>query len=574
MNRSLQDQEIIVLDCQTSGATPSHGQIIELAWCLTSGAAASIGGSLPAVRSQLIALPQEALLSERISRITGIRAEDLSGAPKAEPVWQEVERDILALAPKTDRLVVAHFARFEKMFLEDLSTKYSASPFPARFVCTHEISRRLFPSLPRLGLRAVAGFLGYRLPECRRAADHVRATVLIWAELTRVLEESEGVTDVRELLSFLGEPPPARSAKKSFMVPEERRNDLPALPGVYRFLDTNRDVLYVGKATNLRSRVRSYFQSTRGKADHILEMLTQAYDVEYAVSATPLEAALEEVDTIKREDPPYNRALKKTDSSIWFFSADFTSRSSVCDSDHPVGPFPSLEPIASLVALSRVLSGIGADSVGEMREAHLIAFSDDLTDSVVEQGALLFQECFLAGGGAPSNARSLIAIGLTLALYFNRVDQEGADADTPDDRIGQETSITPERLARIFARLTAHAARLWQRAVWLRLLSESCLLWKTSTKRDCPQRRLLVIENAEVIDVRDLDAAVSIPAPEQWRRSMVERGAVFDQDAYDRLRVLTTEMRRLAKQENDLRVCLLPGSYIDHSNLTAILPGI
>ena len=84
---------------------------------------------------------------------------------------------------------------------------------------------------------------------------------------------------------------------------------LPTKPGVYRMLDRDGGILYVGKARHLRNRVSSYFRG-RGHADKTQAMLAQAASVEVTVTASETEALLLEYNLIKQHKPRYNILLK------------------------------------------------------------------------------------------------------------------------------------------------------------------------------------------------------------------------------------------------------------------------
>jgi len=83
---------------------------------------------------------------------------------------------------------------------------------------------------------------------------------------------------------------------------------LPDSPGVYFFIGPKRNVLYVGKATSLRDRVRSYFSLDliRTRGAHIVAMVEQAKRVEYRATDSVLEALILEAKLIKNFKPPYN----------------------------------------------------------------------------------------------------------------------------------------------------------------------------------------------------------------------------------------------------------------------------
>lgn len=84
---------------------------------------------------------------------------------------------------------------------------------------------------------------------------------------------------------------------------------LPQKPGVYRFKDAAGEILYIGKAVNLRNRVRSYF-SDRPSSPKIGRMVAQIADLECTVVSSELEALVLECNLIKQHRPKYNTRLK------------------------------------------------------------------------------------------------------------------------------------------------------------------------------------------------------------------------------------------------------------------------
>jgi excinuclease ABC subunit C len=91
---------------------------------------------------------------------------------------------------------------------------------------------------------------------------------------------------------------------------KEQLQTLPAKPGVYLFRDTNGDVLYIGKAKSLRSRVRSYFQATTDGRAQIRSLPERVADVEVIVTGTEVEALHLEQNLVKRHRPPFNVRLR------------------------------------------------------------------------------------------------------------------------------------------------------------------------------------------------------------------------------------------------------------------------
>jgi excinuclease ABC subunit C len=85
---------------------------------------------------------------------------------------------------------------------------------------------------------------------------------------------------------------------------------LPARPGVYLFRDKEGKVIYVGKAANLRSRVRSYFGSPSNLPPKIQRLVSNIRDLEFVITNSEQEALILECDTIKKYAPRFNASLK------------------------------------------------------------------------------------------------------------------------------------------------------------------------------------------------------------------------------------------------------------------------
>ena len=91
---------------------------------------------------------------------------------------------------------------------------------------------------------------------------------------------------------------------------EEKLESLPTKPGIYQFKNSEGKVIYVGKAANLRSRVRQYFQKSRAPEPRLESMVARIVDVELVVTGSEVEALILEANLIKRLKPRYNVLLK------------------------------------------------------------------------------------------------------------------------------------------------------------------------------------------------------------------------------------------------------------------------
>ncbi|MGB2868290.1 MAG: excinuclease ABC subunit UvrC [Bacteroidota bacterium] len=103
---------------------------------------------------------------------------------------------------------------------------------------------------------------------------------------------------------------------------EQKLDALPARPGVYQFKNSEEKVIYVGKAQNLRNRVRQYFQKSHAPEPRIATMVSKIADVELTVTDTEVEALILEANLIKKLKPRYNVLLKDDKSYPYIVVTD------------------------------------------------------------------------------------------------------------------------------------------------------------------------------------------------------------------------------------------------------------
>src|SRR5438874_1502294 len=102
--------------------------------------------------------------------------------------------------------------------------------------------------------------------------------------------------------------------RKNVVTLDEKLKEIPTSPGVYLHKDTAGKIIYIGKAKNLRNRVRSYFQSSRaGEFSYGIktgELVKQIADVEFIVTDNEVEAFILEASLVKKHQPYFNYKLK------------------------------------------------------------------------------------------------------------------------------------------------------------------------------------------------------------------------------------------------------------------------
>jgi len=130
-------------------------------------------------------------------------------------------------------------------------------------------------------------------------------------------------------------------------------------PGVYQFLDKNGTIIYVGKAKNLKKRVRSYFNKNQSGKTKVL--VSKIHDIKHIIVETETDALLLENTLIKEYQPRYNVMLKDDKTYPWIcikkehFPRVFLSRTLVKDGSEYYGPYTSVKTAKTLLGLIQKL---------------------------------------------------------------------------------------------------------------------------------------------------------------------------------------------------------------------------
>jgi DNA polymerase-3 subunit epsilon len=579
---------ILILDCQATGANPDKGHLLEIGWLPTRATAAG-NSAITDLQAYLVRLPADAAIPQAVQRITGISDDFTAAGLSSENVWErliETASQIIAGSPSIACPTVIHFARFEEPFLRALhKTNSPEDTFPFLILCTHEMAVRLLPDLPRRGIRAMAGYFGHSMPEFKRSADHVVATAFIWQKMVELLSTTCGVSTLDQLVDWLAATKPPGRSKRSFPMNPGIHQQLPDKPGIYRMLRAKKsDPLYIGKAKSLKQRVNSYFRQKAPHAEHTLEMLTQARELEFTLTASALEAAILETDEIKRRSPPYNIALRRRQRGLAFCTKDLCRHSAVVERDFPVGPLPAGRFIKTVSAFGLWLAhGMQLNNDDHLDIAHaVLALPPEYVPEIdcMREGSEIFREKY---GGRPAHQsalRLLTALGAqlwrerletaALAEMVAEKETDTGDVDTEQKESGQEHIWTPEAVAHAIEKMVRHSAHLIRRARWFCLLSESSLAWSSAGHRD-NYKMLVILENGSVLERDKFKTEKKVPLPPGCGKSFRTRQKNIDLITYDRLRVLTTELRRLVSEGRDIELRLGPKVVLNRRQLRRAL---
>jgi DNA polymerase-3 subunit epsilon len=292
----LEEAAFCVVDLETTGLSPGRSRICEIG-------AVRVERLESTATMQTFVNPRERLPAQ-IAALTGIADGDLRNAPDIATATQRF------LAFAGDAVLVAHNARFDVSFLDSAVLRIAGRRLAAPVVDTVWLSRRLLAErATRYGLASLAHFFGTAARPCHRALPDAEATAEILLHLIGLAQE-RGARSVGDLVEL--------SAPRRRRVYGKRALAFgaPTRPGVYLFKDARGQVLYVGRARDLRARLRSYFRSDRQRPA-VEAALGAVESIEWRVLGSELEAALEELRLLRELRPPANARSTRPDRYVY-----------------------------------------------------------------------------------------------------------------------------------------------------------------------------------------------------------------------------------------------------------------
>jgi DNA polymerase III epsilon subunit family exonuclease len=290
----LEEATFVVFDLETTGLRPGSARPCEIG-------AVRVERLELTERFETLANPGMRL-QPAVSALTGLRDEQLRRAP---PVAAAVRR---FLSFTGDAVLVAHNARFDMAFLDNETMRLTGKRVAATVVDTVGLARRLLGRQPA-NLAALSYRFATDARPCHRALPDAEATAEILLRLIGMAQE-RGARTVADLVELAATKPRRVQRKRSLAFGAPQR------PGVYLFRDKHDQVLYVGRARDLRARLRSYFRSDRQRPA-VEAALAALERVEWRVLGSELEAALEELRLIRELRPPANARSVRPDRYLY-----------------------------------------------------------------------------------------------------------------------------------------------------------------------------------------------------------------------------------------------------------------
>jgi DNA polymerase III subunit epsilon len=575
MNKQLNQLQYLIFDIQASNPKPEKGSILEMGWSVfnfNKSQERSVNCSEVIQPKKGMKIPKHNL------RVTGLTEEMLQEGKKLE----EVCLDLLAQVKNIQTMnknefcpTIIHFAQYEIPFLKyliDSFTSLETSPFS--ILCTHKISKRLWPDLPRKGLRAIAGFLGWTVETSRRSVFHLDATAWIWRYCLEYFQ-TQKIQTWAELDQWFNMPVKKTSTTRSYPMNPEKRKNLPQEPGVYHMFRPNGDLLYVGKATSLKQRINSYFRKSSKHAEHILEMLSQAVDLTITQTHSALEAALLETDDIKNLNPPYNRALMLKERQLKFLSEKFEPVDCSSLDQKVLGPIPTTEPFLLINFVTQILNQVNELVIEDLIGTILFGNKkEDLPElEIFNEGLNLFKTNFKFLTENQISVKNLIRFGglLRRIKIEEALEEHEASIEEIEIITEDEGDWSPVMVCKRIEGLTRFTHKLLSRSNWYARLANATISWE---KRQSGKTNVIafqhgvILKNYQISGVQDLINQEYFKINLQW----VKRN--FDIFDYDRMRVLTTEIKRLVKENRNPLVQLNSTCRFDAKRLVLILPWV
>lgn len=275
-----------IVDIETTGGSAAYHKITEIAILIHDG-------------KRVVDEYQTLINPERgipigITTLTGISNEMVVDAPR----FYEVAKEIFQMLE--GNIFVAHNVNFDYSFIkkefQDLGGNLNLKK-----LCTVRLSRKIIPGFKSYSLGRLCDELGIANHARHRAMGDAKAT----AELMTLLVERDDNNQIERFLKRN-----SREADLPPYLPKETFENLPDATGVYYFHDEHGKILYVGKANDIKKRVRNHFSSTdvvykQGLKDKL-------YDISYEICGDEMIAFLLESSEIKKHFPPFNKAQKFT----------------------------------------------------------------------------------------------------------------------------------------------------------------------------------------------------------------------------------------------------------------------
>lgn len=274
-----------IVDIETTGGYAANHRITEIAIYLHDGV--QITDTFHTLINPGRSIPYY------ITGLTGITSEMVLSAPAFDEIAAQVFEKL------DGKVFVAHNAHFDYSFLKK-EFEQAGINWQARKLCTVRLSRKIIPGLRSYSLGSLAESLGIEITNRHRAKGDASATVKIFDQLLQRDRDSHILKALKRNSGETILPP---------NLPKEQFDKLPAKCGVYYFHDARGNVIYVGKAINIKKRIAGHFTGDAREWSRS-KIRNEIHHVTYELTGNELIALILESQEIRKLWPKYNQAQK------------------------------------------------------------------------------------------------------------------------------------------------------------------------------------------------------------------------------------------------------------------------
>jgi DNA polymerase-3 subunit epsilon len=294
---ALDEAPYVVFDVETTGSAAGKGGAIT-----EFGAMKLVRGEVVDQFSTLVNPGRP--IDPFVVRLTGITDRMVAEAPPISEVMPRFEEFVEGC------VLVGHNVQFDCSFV---TAARDGVRLPNEALDTLKLARCLVPGLGRYRLSALVNHFGVRQAPNHRALADAAATTEVFKKLLKLLR-SAGMNSVGEAAAIRGGRGRIKPQKQHLA------KGVPNTPGVYYFADKHGTVLYVGKAKDLKARVRTYFNGGDGRRK-VGRLVEEVAEVRVRETESELHALILEAREIKRLLPRYN-SVGRDDKASWFIKLD------------------------------------------------------------------------------------------------------------------------------------------------------------------------------------------------------------------------------------------------------------
>ena len=278
---------MVLLDCETTGGRASRDRLTEIALI-------EVAHGRVIDQWQTLLNPQQSI-PPWITQLTGISNAMVAGAPTFDAISASLFERLQG------KVIVAHNARFDYSFLKQ-SFQRNGLTLTSKTLCSVKLSRLLFPQYRHHGLDKIIDRLGISVDNRHRAMADTEVILAFLQFISGQFQAETIQSACRQLL---------RRPSLPSHISQDHIDCLPESAGIYRFLDAEGSLLYIGKSINIRERVLSHFGQDHQQARE-LDISSQLHQITYTQTPSDFGAQLLENREIKQFSPRFNRRQTKT----------------------------------------------------------------------------------------------------------------------------------------------------------------------------------------------------------------------------------------------------------------------